>query len=224
MSKKKIGLFGGSFDPITKAHMHVVEQLIESCTLDEVHFVPAYVSYHGKEYCASTDERVDMIDIAIDNSQYYNSLGVNTFEINNKLTTCTADFLTKVLVGYDSGCDTMLTYDKDANDYYFIVGGDNAKVIPKFRTGDGGVHLLDLIPCVVVNRDVELDKSITWCREEPHIIYDIGSKYSGCSSSVIREMLNNRYSDGIPKEIFRICDDSVLGYILTNDLYYKGLR
>ena len=223
--KKKIGLFGGSFDPITRAHMYVAEKLIESGTLDEVHFVPAYVSYHGKEYGASANERIDMIDEACENSEYSRDLRINTFEIRNRLNSCTADFLEKVLIDKDrTDMREVLTYDKEANDYYFIVGGDNAKMIPKFRKTEDGVHILDLIPCVIVNRGAPLDKSITWCREEPHIMFDIGDTHADCSSTKIRDLLFRRYDDGLPLKLFEMCNEEVVGNILSNGLYIGGDR
>ncbi len=223
--KKKIGLFGGSFDPISRAHMYVAEQLIKSGTLDEVHFVPAYVSYHNKDYDAGGNDRIDMIDEACENSEYGMSLRINTFEIRNRLNSCTADFLEKVLIDKDhSDMRDVLTYDKEANDYYFIVGADNAKMIPNFKKTEDGVHLLDLIPCVVVNRGEPLDKSVTWCREEPHIMFDVGDEYANCSSTKIRDILYLRSRDGLPRQLFGICSEEVVGNILSNGLYIAGDR
>jgi len=49
MSKTRIGIFGGSFDPPTKGHLHIAEHLLDSDVVDEVMFVPAYKSYSKTE-------------------------------------------------------------------------------------------------------------------------------------------------------------------------------
>jgi nicotinate-nucleotide adenylyltransferase len=41
---KKIGFFGGSFDPIHLGHLNLAVQLLESGAVDEILFCPAYCS------------------------------------------------------------------------------------------------------------------------------------------------------------------------------------
>ena len=43
MSQKKIGVYGGSFDPVHIAHLILAECCRESLQLDEVRFVPANI-------------------------------------------------------------------------------------------------------------------------------------------------------------------------------------
>ncbi len=40
MNRKKIGFFGGCFNPVTIAHINLIKKAIEECSLDEVYFVP----------------------------------------------------------------------------------------------------------------------------------------------------------------------------------------
>ena len=58
---KRIGLFGGSFDPPHQGHLEIAESLIRKDIVDQVYFVPAYVSYHNKKYVASAEQRFDMV-------------------------------------------------------------------------------------------------------------------------------------------------------------------
>ena len=42
----KIGIFGGSFNPIHKGHMHLAESVMEDIKLDKIIFVPSKISPH----------------------------------------------------------------------------------------------------------------------------------------------------------------------------------
>ena len=210
MDKVRIGLFGGSFDSVTKAHIYVAEELIHQGVLDYVEFVPAYVSYHGKSYCAHPRDRIDLLWAAIGESKYHEKLSVNTFEIDNKMKTCTYDFVEKYLE----------TVDNDDYQYYFIFGGDNAKKIPNFRSGSHGGKIIDLIPFVVVSRGKDDVSKIEWCSKEPHICVNITDRYHSCSSTNIRKAIRNINEQGLPPEFLRdwICW-SVFAYIMEGELY-----
>ena len=44
--KARIGLFGGSFNPVHKGHLRVAEEVKEKLKLDGVVFIPAAIPYH----------------------------------------------------------------------------------------------------------------------------------------------------------------------------------
>lgn len=70
-SKKKVALFGGSFDPVHRGHLFIAEKAVEACGLDHVIFVPCWKSPHktGKEISDSKD-RVAMLDIATEGVEW----------------------------------------------------------------------------------------------------------------------------------------------------------
>jgi nicotinate-nucleotide adenylyltransferase len=67
--KKKIGFFGGTFDPIHYGHIHLAICLKEICHLDEVIFSPAFLSPFKRKTPpeASSVQRLDMVRLAIEN-------------------------------------------------------------------------------------------------------------------------------------------------------------
>jgi len=210
MENFRIGLFGGSFDPIHNGHIHVAEKLLELGILDIIQFTPSYVSYHGKSYNASPKHRIELISEAIKDSKYSKSLMINTFEIHNSMSTCTYDFIDKYL---HQERNDIFNHNIE---YYFIVGADNAKVIHTFKYSD---KLINRIPFIVVNRgDVNIN-DLDWCNKEPHIIVNIGNKFSDCSSSKIRDIIKN-IDDGVPDNFFDdMCSPSVFEYIKKYNLY-----
>jgi nicotinate-nucleotide adenylyltransferase len=63
---RRIGVFGGTFDPIHLGHLILAEQCRESGKLDEVWFLPAGNPPHKQEHGITRfDQRVEMIELAI---------------------------------------------------------------------------------------------------------------------------------------------------------------
>lgn len=211
---ERIGLLGGSFDPPTLGHVHVAEQLIEKGVVDKVLFVPSYVSYHNKSYVATPEQRIEMLKLVCDDSDY--PLGICTYEIDNKMQTCTYDFVTKFTKWSE---DVLEQYEVKIDEkFFFIVGMDNGKMIPKFKYGD---KLMEEIPFIVVNRGEDKPVGGEWFDNEPHQVVDIGNKYEDCSSSVIREEME-LFGAGmtLEKRFFdNLCSVSVFAYMVDNNLY-----
>lgn len=64
---KKIGLFGGTFNPIHNGHIHIARAFADELALDMVVFLPAGNPYHKKEEQTRTDarHRLAMTELAI---------------------------------------------------------------------------------------------------------------------------------------------------------------
>ena len=62
----RIGIFGGSFDPVHYGHLILAELCRESCELDEVRLVPAAIPPHKQDQGRAPDEhRLRMLELAI---------------------------------------------------------------------------------------------------------------------------------------------------------------
>jgi len=68
----KIGIYGGTFDPIHHAHLILAREALEKLQLDRIIFVPAAISPH-KMNTAPTDSaaRLEMINAAIEGERYF---------------------------------------------------------------------------------------------------------------------------------------------------------
>jgi nicotinate-nucleotide adenylyltransferase len=63
---RRIGVFGGTFDPVHLGHLVLAEKCREQGRLDEVWFIPAGVPPHKQGLSISRfDQRVEMIELAI---------------------------------------------------------------------------------------------------------------------------------------------------------------
>lgn len=198
----KIGVFGGSFDPPTKSHLRIAEQLLEKSIVDRVLFMPAYETSHGKQLSSFLDRHALLFELCWE-SEYETGIFISSFEsqgTNGK----TFDVMTSFL----SECD-------DGDTYYFIMGMDNAVNIQSFyRWKD----LIKLMPFIVLNRNGIVCDDELWFKKEPHQ-YVNNIEIADASSTQIRNELKNMYTDGLSQRFFEMCDVSVFKYIMREGMY-----
>lgn len=60
-----IGILGGTFDPVHFAHLRCGVELYQGLSLDELRFIPCYRPPHRDEPCASPEQRLEMLRIAV---------------------------------------------------------------------------------------------------------------------------------------------------------------
>ncbi|RMX36208.1 cytidyltransferase-like domain protein [Mycoplasmopsis fermentans MF-I1] len=76
----KIGLFGGSFNPIHSGHIKIAEYAYKTLKLDKMFFIPTAISpFKKNNKVAPNKDRVNMINIAIENLE--GNYAVHDFEI-----------------------------------------------------------------------------------------------------------------------------------------------
>lgn len=63
--RKKIGLFGGTFDPIHMGHLRLALELKQQLALDEMRLLPCYRPPHREAPQASSAQRLEMLQIAL---------------------------------------------------------------------------------------------------------------------------------------------------------------
>ena len=145
---RRIGIFGGSFDPIHNGHLHLAEEARCMAKLDQVLFIPTWISpFKQDSDPASCQQRLDMVRIATSSNP---SFAVSDMEIRREAVSYTADTLKRCreMMGEDTrlyfitGTDTFLTIEKwyhaeeILTQYSFIIGSR-----PGYREED----LIDVI-------------------------------------------------------------------------------
>lgn len=111
---KRIGVFGGSFDPVHLGHLILAERALEQLSLDHILFVPAYLPPHKADGRAisSGENRVAMINLCIDGCREYS---VCELELEREGLSYTVDTL-EVLGKRYPECELVL-----------LMGSDNAR-------------------------------------------------------------------------------------------------
>jgi nicotinate-nucleotide adenylyltransferase len=115
----RLGIFGGSFDPVHYGHLLVAETCREEARLDEVWFMPAATPPHKRHISlASAKQRVEMLELAIAG---HGSLRVSTIEIDRGGLSYTVDTLRTI---HDA---------QPGDELFLLMGGDTLEDLPKWR-------------------------------------------------------------------------------------------
>ena len=107
----KVGIMGGTFDPIHIAHLIIAEQARTQLALDRVVFIPAGEPWmKGEHTVTEAARRVDMVKMAISSNEAF-SLSLS--EVERSGPTYTVDTLEQLLgeLGYDTQLFLLLGWD-----------------------------------------------------------------------------------------------------------------
>ena len=77
----KIGIFGGSFDPIHRSHVRVIEESIRQLELDKILVVPTANNPWKDSSGATKKQRLAMLEIALER---YSKVEICDYEIKQK--------------------------------------------------------------------------------------------------------------------------------------------
>lgn len=131
----RIGIFGGTFDPIHHGHLILAEQCREQCRLDEVWFVPAALPPHKLDRSISPAKfRTEMLELAISGNPCFRLNRIELDRSGPSYTVATLD---------------QLRTDEPTNELFLLVGADSLRDLPTWREPR---RILELAIVVAVNR------------------------------------------------------------------------
>ena len=138
MQQRRVGLYGGTFDPVHAGHIAVARALVELFALDEVLFIPAHVAPHKRTNArqpASPLHRYAMLVLAtIDEPR----LKVSTVELDAPERPYTVETLARLRTEF--GASARL---------FFVMGADSWRDITTWREWG---RLLSLTDQIVMTR------------------------------------------------------------------------
>jgi nicotinate-nucleotide adenylyltransferase len=198
----KLGIMGGTFDPIHTGHLVVAEVARQQFSLDKVIFIPAGIPPHKitKELALPKD-RFEMVRLAISDNPFFD---VSQCEINKGKVAYTVETLSEL----------KLTYPEDA-EFCFIIGVDSLLELKDWRNP---AKLFDMCTVLVYGRSgFEKERAFKEA-QSLRVNYNARIEFVEgpiieISSTLIREMINKNMS------IKYIVPDVVLEYIRRNCLY-----
>jgi nicotinate-nucleotide adenylyltransferase len=131
----RIGIFGGTFDPIHVGHLIIAEQCREHARLDEVWFVPSARPPHkGRPDLTPLDKRVEMLSLAIAGQPLFR---INDLEKDRPGPSYTADTLTE------------LHRRHPEHDFHLILGSD---CLPDLANWHDPVRIVTQAKLLIVTR------------------------------------------------------------------------
>lgn len=198
---KKIGIMGGTFNPIHNAHLMMAQAAYEQYGLDEVWFMPSKNPPHKeKENIVSDEHRSRMIMAAIDSVPYFS---FSDMELKREGITYTSDTVRLL----------KEAYPKD--EFYFILGGDSLEYLHKWHEPTEIMKYCTILAaprgCMTVEDTARL------CQERQE---EIGGKILPIKMELV-SISSERIRDTLQKgeDIIGICPDKVLRYIRLHGLY-----
>ncbi len=129
---RRVGIMGGTFDPIHFGHLRVAEEAREVLSLDEVIFVPAGNPSHKDGNITSAEDRYEMTVLATQGCQYFS---VSRIETDFSGKSYTLDTLRKL--------KTMPEYF--GAEFYFITGFDAVLDIMSWKQPEDIIKLCKFI-------------------------------------------------------------------------------
>lgn len=139
---KRIGIIGGTFNPIHIAHLIIAETFFYQLKLDYCYFVPAYISPFKKEQAdklALPEHRLEMLKLSLKDNQKF---GIDTFEINNK----DISYSIKTI-------EYFARKFADCN-LFFLIGDDQAENFDKWKDWR---KIIDTVQLCIAKRRIDLN-------------------------------------------------------------------
>ncbi len=196
LEHKRIGLFGGSFDPVHNGHIYCAQYILNEYNLSEVIFIPVYIAPHKQDQTiTSFNDRFNMLNLAVEKLQ---NITVSDYEGQLKRVSYTADTV-KMFVH---------KYALKRSNVFFIIGND---LIESFTQWKDYRTILNLTSLMVIERKSGI-KNISKFIDDDVILYS-KSPMIDVSSTKIRHAIANN------KSINEYVNPMVANYIKVNKIY-----
>lgn len=189
--RKRVGLYGGTFNPIHTSHLIVADQVGHALGLDRVLFLPDLVPPHvDKKSAIDPQDRVEMIKLAIQGNPLFD---IELAEINRGGVSYTYDTVVE------------LKRQHPDVDYYFIIGGDMVQYLPTWHRIE---ELSSLVTFVGVQR-------LGYQTQSKYPVVWVDVPLIDISSTNIRQRIQTGQS------IKYFVPDAVVDYIKEHHLYLE---
>lgn len=196
---KKLGFFGGSFNPPTHAHINIAKMSIEKFNLDAVYFVPVGNLYN-KPSLIDENNRYKMLELICDDK-----IKVESIELGRKEPLNTLQAFELIEQKY-----------KNTENYY-IMGADNFEKLPTWKNAK---ELIENYKYIIFERNGSNSKSLIDTQEllkqnRNNFNFLNVEQYSNVSSGIIRELIQNENYE----ECEKYTRPEIVQYIKENKLY-----
>lgn len=195
----RIGLFGGTFDPIHIGHMIIMENVINFMNLDKIYILPNSNPPHKLENKKTNiNLRLKMIEKSIKHNP---KLSINDYDFKDN----------KIHYTYKTINHFKITYPND--EFFFIMGEDSFMDIEKWKNYQEILDKNLIIFKRESGKNSSLLSKINNIKKYNKNIYLIDNLALDISSTLIRNLVKNN------KSIRYLVDDDVIKIIEEENLY-----
>jgi len=127
----KIGLFGGSFDPVHHGHLMLARDAVEEAGLDEIRLMPAARNpLKGEDAVSSGHHRMAMLEMAVEEEP---GLIADDWEVNRPPPSYTIETLRNMRERFPEA------------ELYLVIGADNLAVFHAWKANEEILQLAQLL-------------------------------------------------------------------------------
>lgn len=192
MPAERIGVFGGSFDPVHCGHLLVAQAAVEELSLTRLFFIPAAQSpFKPQSAPAPARERLRLLRLALAGQSRYE---IDEQELRRGGTSFTVDTVRDYVDRFPR------------SKLFYLIGADHVPTLPAWREAD---QLAELVEFVVIPRPGQLPAKFPG----PFRGRELEGFPLGVSSSVIRRRVKAGQS------IQSLVPDAVAEAICNSKLY-----
>jgi len=197
----KIGIFGGTFDPVHIGHLIIAERFCEIMELDKCLFVPSYLSPFKieKNPIIPIEIRLKMLELAIDSNPIFE---IETYEISRQEVSYTIDTIKYLQSKYPN------------DELYLLIGADQAKDFHNWK--DYKEIMLRANICIarrILDYELNIFPFELYLNKDLMKVYKLSTPVIEISSTEIRE----RIKEG--KSVEYLLPANVYNYIKENNIY-----
>lgn len=208
--KQRYGFFGGSFNPVTNAHINLANLVVEKYSLDKLIFVPVGNKYQ-KQNLADEQHRFEMLKIATAN---YNKLEVSDIELNLPYALTTLQAFKRIEENYQNITP------------YFIIGSDNLIKLttqPDFEFLAQNYNYIILQRGISTKEQISSNSMLKQNKANFNIVEE--NPYEQLSSTNVRNNLKDeaKLKDMISKEVYEYIQKMNL-YNNNRNIYIDNRR
>lgn len=178
--RERIGVLGGTFDPVHNGHLHIADTLRTALNLDRVLWVPAGRPPHKSDQIVSSDrDRLTMLDLALAGSA---TDEISTIDIDRSGPSYTADTL------------EILAEQFPSARLFFLMGEDSLRDLPAWRDPRRILRVAELAVAGRPGVDVDLASLELQVPEVRKRVCVVPTEEIAISSSEIRRRVRENQS------------------------------
>jgi|COG998Drversion2_1049125.scaffolds.fasta_scaffold10064_2 nicotinate-nucleotide adenylyltransferase len=220
MKKKRIGILGGTFNPVHMGHLRTAEEVKENLALDEVHFIPSFNPPFAKHGLASFSDRLKMVRTAIRGNPFFAVTDIESKIPGRSYTAHTIHAF-------------MREHPKDR--IFFIMGADTFLELPKWYKPEEVIGKVEVVVILRPPYNIERLMKIPFLKREQRnklksvesrkkvsLLTNVGKRrivfLRTTPLDISATYIRNQIKKG--KSVKYLLPQKVESYIISNKLYH----
>jgi nicotinate-nucleotide adenylyltransferase len=193
---KKVGIFGGTFDPVHQGHMIIAEQVAQALGLSLVVFVPGGVPPHktASSVKATAEDRFDMVEAAVESNDKFL---VDRVEVDAGRPMYSVETVSLVKERYEG------------DEWFFVSGADEVSNLLSWKEPDKLLEKAAMVAATRPGYDISNLEHLEEALDNFDRIIPVECTRVDISATGIRRMLAKGESvrDRVPEGVYEIIHD-----------------